>query len=180
MGRKKSLQPCEACGSEDAYIVPLPKAPGGVKFYVRCARCERRTMRCDSREEARALWNGEEYCVDPMALERRKVEFHPPAVVEPARDNPMGPMGEMIPAFLDQVEHFLLEKIRRYGNSALVPLNIFSRAPAAELVRARIDDKIARIRNGSELRKNDVVDLIGYLVLLSIQQGWEDLGDLVD
>ncbi|HPV96743.1 MAG TPA: hypothetical protein PLZ78_02825 [Spirochaetota bacterium] len=166
MGRKKSLQPCEECGSENAYIVPLPKAPGGAQFYVRCAECEKRTRRCDTREEARAIWNGEEYA------------FMPPAVVVPARDDSM---VERIPAFLDQVEHFLLEKNRRYGNSAIVPMAIFSRVPADELIRARIDDKIARIRNnGADLRKNDVVDLIGYLVLLSIQQGWEDLGDLVD
>ena len=136
-------------------------------------------MRCDSREEARALWNGEEYCVDLDGPGGRKVEFHPPAVVEPARDNPMGPMGEMIPAFgsgraLPAGEN---PPVRQLGAGSAEHL---FRAPAAELVRARIDDKIARIRNGSELRKNDVVDLIGYLVLLSIQQGWEDLGDLAD
>jgi hypothetical protein len=148
--------------------VPLPKAPGGAQFYVRCSRCEKRTRRCDTRDEARAIWNGEEYTVSIM----------PPAVVVPVRDDFM---AERIPAFLDQLEHVLVEKNRRYGNSAIAPLAIFSRAPADELVRARIDDKIARIRNnGADLRKNDVVDLIGYLVLLSIQQGWEDLADLVD
>ena len=30
------------------------------------------------------------------------------------------------------------------------------------------------------LRKNDVVDLAGYLVLLMVEQGWDDFGDMLD
>jgi len=44
----------------------------------------------------------------------------------------------------------------------------------------RIDDKLSRIKNSEELRKNDVVDLMGYLVLLCIKKGWMNFKDLID
>ena len=75
---------------------------------------------------------------------------------------------------------FLAEKNRRYGDSALAPDQVFSRAEPAEGIRIRLDDKLSRVRNSGELRKNDVVDLLGYLVLLCLAQGWESLGDLID
>jgi len=74
----------------------------------------------------------------------------------------------------------LSEKNKRYGNSALEPLRVFSRADAAEGIMVRIDDKLSRIRNSDKLRKNDISDLIGYLVLLCIAQGWTGFDDLID
>jgi hypothetical protein len=65
----------------------------------------------------------------------------------------------------------LMEKNRKYGNSALEPLGVFSQLSAKEGLLVRIDDKLKRIKNGS-LQKDDedvVNDLIGYLVLLKIQ-----------
>ncbi len=73
-----------------------------------------------------------------------------------------------------------LEKNRRYGNSALEPINIFSKVSSNEQIKCRLDDKISRVRNSTELRKNDVCDTIGYLVLLLISEGWTEFGDLVD
>jgi len=74
----------------------------------------------------------------------------------------------------------LSEKNKRYGNSALEPLRVFSRADAADGIMVRLDDKLSRIRNSDKLRKNDISDLIGYLVLLCIAQGWTDFDDLID
>ena len=74
----------------------------------------------------------------------------------------------------------LLEKNKRYGNSALNPLNVFSRDGATNSITIRIDDKINRIKNSKELRKNDVVDLMGYLVLLLADKNWVTFKDLVD
>lgn len=39
----------------------------------------------------------------------------------------------------------LLAKNASYGNSALAPLRVFSRADAAEQLRVRIDDKLSRL-----------------------------------
>lgn len=80
----------------------------------------------------------------------------------------------------DSMKALLLEKNRRYGNSALQPVGIFSKGKPGESIKIRLDDKIGRIQNSGELRKNDVADMIGYLVLLAINEGWTDFGDLID
>jgi hypothetical protein len=77
--------------------------------------------------------------------------------------------------------HLLIEKNRRYGDSALSPKNIFSKLPAGETIKIRLDDKLSRIMaNEGEPRKNDFSDLIGYLVLFCASQGWTDFSDLID
>lgn len=71
----------------------------------------------------------------------------------------------------DEVKELLLEKNRKYGDSALSPARIFSKANAVEQILVRIDDKLNRIQKGAGLLANDedvVMDLIGYLVLLKI------------
>jgi hypothetical protein len=75
---------------------------------------------------------------------------------------------------------FLAVKNERYGNSATEPLRVFSKSGAGNSVCVRIDDKLSRIRNGTELRKNDVVDLAGYLVLLMADRGWTCFDEMLD
>jgi hypothetical protein len=65
----------------------------------------------------------------------------------------------------------LLEKNRKYGNSALDPIRIFSKSDAKEQIRVRIDDKLSRLRNVQGDETEDVIsDLIGYLVLLKVSE----------
>lgn len=71
----------------------------------------------------------------------------------------------------------LEEKNRRYGNSALEPLNVFS---GKTKVGHRLDDKLARVKFSGTLKKNDVSDLIGYLMLVCKENGWESFDDLID
>ena len=71
----------------------------------------------------------------------------------------------------EDIKELLLEKNRNYGDSALNPNRIFSKADAVEQILVRIDDKLNRIQKGAGLLANDedvVNDLIGYLVLLKI------------
>lgn len=77
-------------------------------------------------------------------------------------------------------EALVQEKNKRYGNAALEPLGIFSKLGATNSIAVRLDDKLSRIKNASALRKNDVSDLIGYLMLLSLSQGWTDFSDQID
>jgi len=66
----------------------------------------------------------------------------------------------------DEVKALLLEKNSSYGNAALDPVRIFSRAGPVEQLNVRIDDKLSRIARGSEYAGDDTeLDLIGYLVL---------------
>lgn len=71
----------------------------------------------------------------------------------------------------DEVEELLLSKNKKYGDSALNPTRIFSKADPVEQILVRIDDKLNRIKQGAGLLANDedvVMDLIGYLILLKI------------
>jgi|TARA_R100001530_G_scaffold135086_1_gene111418 hypothetical protein len=70
----------------------------------------------------------------------------------------------------DRIKKLLLEKNIKYGNSALEPLRIFSKADPVQQLSDRIDDKLSRIKNSgfSGDDENTVDDLIGYLILLNI------------
>lgn len=77
------------------------------------------------------------------------------------------------------IMNVLLEKNARYGNSALEPSKVFSKLNSEEGIKIRLDDKINRVKNSNELRKNDIADLIGYLILLSVKKEW-NFNDLID
>lgn len=72
----------------------------------------------------------------------------------------------------ENIAAMLVAKNRAYGNSALDPLRVFSRADTTEQIRVRIDDKLSRIQRGgaSNISEDTVLDLIGYLVLLRVAQ----------
>ena len=78
----------------------------------------------------------------------------------------------------DDVKELLLYKNTKYGNSALEPARIFSKASSVEQILVRIDDKLNRIKSGNNLLDCDedvIMDLIGYLVLLKIALAKEDV-----
>lgn len=76
---------------------------------------------------------------------------------------------DKVTSYLDNIKELLISKNRKYGNSALEPVRIFSKSDQSEQILVRIDDKLSRIKNSSLDEDEDVVkDLIGYLVLLEI------------
>jgi hypothetical protein len=69
----------------------------------------------------------------------------------------------------DEIKELLLEKNRKYGDSALNPVRVFSKASPLEQLKVRIDDKLSRLRNEQDDEDEDVItDLIGYLVLYKV------------
>jgi len=79
------------------------------------------------------------------------------------------PSGNAIWTTCHSIAQMLIEKNIAYGDSALDPVRIFSKADPAEQLRVRIDDKLSRLMKGTEyVGDNDIDDLIGYLVLLKI------------
>ena len=77
---------------------------------------------------------------------------------------------ERVRAVLDEIGTMLIEKNRAYGNSALDPVRVFSRADPVEQLKVRIDDKISRLQRGHAAGEDTVTDLIGYLVLLKVAE----------
>lgn len=75
---------------------------------------------------------------------------------------------------------FLKEKNRRYNNSVMQPAQIFSKIPAEHQILNRLDDKLSRIKNSKELKKNDVSDVFGYVALLMIKNNWTTFDELLD
>lgn len=80
----------------------------------------------------------------------------------------------LITAECRALEALLHEKNNGYGNSALDPIRVFSKASPAEGLLVRIDDKLSRIARGDltlvqdEKLPQTVDDLMGYLVLLKV------------
>ena len=71
----------------------------------------------------------------------------------------------------DDIKQLLLDKNEKYGDSALNPRRIFSKADPVEQLLVRIDDKLSRISDGAGLIATDedvINDLIGYLILLKL------------
>tara|TARA_R100001198_G_C5204823_1_gene192440 strand:+ start:19 stop:390 length:372 start_codon:yes stop_codon:yes gene_type:complete len=70
----------------------------------------------------------------------------------------------------DDVKQLLLKKNEAYGDSALIPANIFSHLTAVEAIKIRIDDKLKRIENKGiyDNTEDTLMDLAGYLVLLMV------------
>lgn len=86
---------------------------------------------------------------------------------------------EGLEVILEDLKYLLTEKNRRYGNNALNPIQVFSNLSSEEGIRIRLDDKIRRIKTSTEIRKNDIADLIGYLILLSIKKEY-NFENLID
>lgn len=97
--------------------------------------------------------------ISPMASDR---PF--PLDVEPVS------FEQLVDEKLASIRELLLDKNRKYGDSALNPLRVFSKASAIEQILVRIDDKLSRIRTGTKDKEDTKRDLIGYLVLLLIAE----------
>ena len=86
----------------------------------------------------------------------------------------------------NSVRDLLLEKNRKYGDSALEPVRVMSQSTPVEQILVRIDDKLSRISRGTGLVGDDedvITDLIGYFVLLKIalrRQNDAEAPDLYD
>jgi hypothetical protein len=69
----------------------------------------------------------------------------------------------------NEIKDLLMQKNLAYGDSALDPVRIFSKADPTEQLLVRIDDKLSRFSRGKEYPgDNDINDLVGYLILLKI------------
>jgi hypothetical protein len=79
------------------------------------------------------------------------------------------PSGQEILRECLEIAEMLIKKNISYGNSALNPVRIFSKADPKEQIMVRLDDKLSRIKNAESFPgDNDIEDMIGYLVLYKL------------
>jgi len=72
----------------------------------------------------------------------------------------------------NEIRDMLVDKNRKYGDSALHPIRIFAKSDTVEQIRVRLDDKLNRMRNQQADEDEDVInDLIGSLILYKIAKG---------
>jgi len=108
---------------------------------------------------------GIEWCVNPYDMTWGGV-----VVTDEEPDpEPENSFATKVWAILDEIGDLLISKNEAYGDAALNPIRVFSKADTLEQLRVRIDDKLNRIQNGHEYANEDTVDdLIGYLVLYKV------------
>lgn len=97
----------------------------------------------------------------------------PPAprlVRQRAAAPPPAPLEAEIRAVCHELAEMLVAKNRAYGNSALDPVRVFSKAPLDEQLRVRLDDKLSRLARGQAAGEDPEWDILGYLVLLRISK----------
>lgn len=75
--------------------------------------------------------------------------------------------GEIVLACVD-LATMLLRKNAAYGDSALNPVRIFSKADPIEQLLVRLDDKLSRLARGSAAGEDVELDAMGYLVLIRV------------
>lgn len=77
----------------------------------------------------------------------------------------------------EKIKNMLLNKNRKYGDSALNPVRVFSKADAGEQLKIRMDDKLSRIQSAQDDDLEDaMLDLTGYLVLDIARKLMEEKG----
>lgn len=85
---------------------------------------------------------------------------------KPEIDATLTETQKQIVALGEEIVEMLIEKNRKYGDSALHPTRIFSRSDPVEQINVRIDDKLSRVLSGQADEDEDIdLDLVGYFFL---------------
>lgn len=159
-------------GKFDCYANALPDEP----MFVLLARDDRAPLLVEEwaemserRKTDPAKIAEARDCAAAMRTWRLKNRPQPP---QPKTSEPVG-LTEVQRAIVEECEALkamLLEKNAAYGNSALDPVRVFSRASTEEQIRVRIDDKLSRLSRGSNAGEDPENDLSGYLILLRVHR----------
>ena len=84
---------------------------------------------------------------------------------------------ELIDEVCEEIKQLLHRKNDQYGDSAINPIRIFSKAPTDEQIKVRIDDKLSRLVRGNDALESDeeiINDLIGYFIMLKVAKRKEE------
>lgn len=84
------------------------------------------------------------------------------------------PFEQNVRRILDGVGDTIVAKNLSYGDSALNPIRVFSKADRMQQLYTRLDDKLSRVQKGHEYPGDDTIqDIIGYCTLILIAREGE-------
>lgn len=133
------------------------------------------TCSCDHSDNKTKYDSMENKKLDPLAkVDKGGYDTIPlqPATKQPGQGVKFGETANMIREECDNLAAMLIQKNEAYGDSAISPKRIFSRADSVEQIKVRIDDKLSRMANqkdGQDAMGEDIEkDLLGYLILLRV------------
>ncbi len=81
-----------------------------------------------------------------------------------------GEFEEILDMVIDDTRVMLLHKNAAYGDSALNPVRVFSKASLQEQLLVRLDDKVSRLARGSAAGEDVASDMLGCLVLVEMAE----------
>ena len=151
---------CDKCGN----WTECEEVVGGEGMYPICPIC---------------LTNSKENTIMPKLDDNYLTEEqeNPELVEEPRKIysfevlNVASSMQHAIARTVQRIGRVLLDKNRKYGNSALDPIRVHSTSDSVEQIKVRADDKLSRLRSAQGDDAEDALfDYIGYLILLHIAE----------
>ena len=81
----------------------------------------------------------------------------------------------------DSLASLLEYKDKQYGSAYKDTEAIFGGGISPEIhLYTRLNEKLNRIKNSDELRKNDLTDVLGYGILLCKIKGWDNFDEQKD
>jgi len=80
----------------------------------------------------------------------------------------------------DSLQDLVIYKNTQYNNAMYQNNNIFAELDTEQIIKLHIDEKINRIKRSKQIRKNDTVDLLGYLLHLCVIKDWTNFDELKD
>lgn len=84
------------------------------------------------------------------------------------------PFEQSVNRITSDISKLLIDKNKAYGDSALNPVRVFSKANRMEQLYTRLDDKLSRVQKGHEYPGDDTIrDIIGYCTLILIAREGE-------
>ena len=156
MPKGKSVKKvCTTCGNERKII------GRGL-----CGTCYWRARRAEAAEKAAGTEAATPVPAKPPAGMLARVQAAPLPVALPGMLPRAYPHFEVdLDEVLTELRALLIAKNNAYGDSALSPVRVFSRADPVEQIRVRLDDKLSRLMRGQDAGEDTRLDFLGYLVL---------------
>lgn len=122
----------------------------------------------DRAEQIRFRMDGDDKLSSILHAQNEDKKFQPESCSRDREDDQYitPDTQDLIREECDIIRYMLTEKNRKYGDSAINPVRIFSKADPVAQIDVRMDDKLSRIRSAQDDDTEDPeLDLIGYLIL---------------